>query len=399
MFTSRLRLFRLFGVNVYIDASWFLILFLLSWTLAVEFARRIDTSDAIYWMMGLSAALTFFLCIVLHEMGHAVAAQAFGVRTRSITLFLFGGVAELEGEPPSAWSEFVVAIAGPAVSAVLAAGFFLADVAVSGIPGSLPWELVLGYLARINLAVLVFNLVPAFPLDGGRVLRAALWGAIGSLRRATAYAAMAGRGFAYVLIGLGVLLFIRGEIIPGVWLALLGMFLANAARASYENVLIRQALENEPVGRFMQRDVIVVPPWVTLHTFVEDYLYRHHRKLFPVVEEGRLLGVIDMQALGRAPREDWGHVTVGEVMQTDLEGCCITPDTDALEALRRMSQAGTSRLLVTQDGQLAGIITQRDLFRFLELKLELEGAEEERPRPPTSPPVRREEDRLVPPRA
>jgi predicted transcriptional regulator len=162
--------------------------------------------------------------------------------------------------------------------------------------------------------------------------------------------------------------------------------------------VIRQALENEPVGRFMQPEVLTVPPWVSLQAFVEDFVYRHHRKMFPVVSDGRLHGWIDTDILGQVPREDWARLTVGEVMHTDLGSCCISPDTDALEALQRMSQEGTSRLLVTRDGELVGIVSQRDLFRFLELKLELEGMDDDRPRLPARERVPQEDDRLAPPR-
>lgn len=376
MFGNRFRLFRLLGIPVYLDLSWFLVLALVAWSLSARFSLLIEgLAPATAWAMGLATAAAFFACIVLHELGHAVAARAFGVPTRGITLFLFGGVAELGGEPPSALSELVVALAGPLVTLVLAAGFFVAALAAAAVPDADAWRLPLEYLAGINLTVLVFNLVPAFPLDGGRVLRAALWGALGNLRRATAYAASAGRVFAWVLMGLGVLGLVSGQLIGGLWLVLIGLFLANAARAGYEQVVIREALAGEPVRRFMTRDPITVAPDVRLADFVEDYVYRHRRKLFPVADAGRLVGWVDTAALARVPRERWESTPLSEVMSTELGMCAVTPQTDALEALRRLNQGECGRLMVVEDGRLVGLVSQRDLSRFLELKLELEGDE------------------------
>jgi Zn-dependent protease len=200
MFGTRWRLFRLLGIPISLDASWLIILALLTWTLINLFHEAVpDLSVGTYVAMGLGAALAFFTCIVLHELGHALVARAVGIPIRGITLFLFGGVAEMEDEPPSASSEFLMAVAGPAVTAVLTAIFWL----LSGLVEAPAVVLPLRYLAGINLAVLIFNLVPAFPLDGGRVLRSILWGALEDLRRATYWAALSGQAFAWLLIGLG----------------------------------------------------------------------------------------------------------------------------------------------------------------------------------------------------
>jgi CBS domain-containing protein len=294
---------------------------------------------------------------------------------RGITLFLFGGVAELGGEPPSAGKEFLMAIAGPAVSLVLA-GLFAALVVVGIVADWRPEaQALLKYLALINGMVLLFNMVPAFPLDGGRVLRSALWAGTGSLRRATRWAALGGQGFAWLLIALGVTLVISLDedlILPGIWVGIIGFFLNNAARGSYQQLLIKQALQGEPVSRFMTRDPIVVPPSVTLRAWVEDYVYRYHRKTFPVTENGRLEGVISTRVLQDYPREEWERHSVGEAMEQDLETVSIPPETDALEALAQMQRTGSSRLLVTEGRRLVGIVSLKDLLRFLQVKMELE---------------------------
>ncbi|HZT80838.1 MAG TPA: site-2 protease family protein, partial [Gemmataceae bacterium] len=306
--------------------------------------------------------------------GHAFAGRAMGLEYRGITLFLFGGVAELADEPPTAASEFIMAIAGPIVSAVLA-GIFWGLALVTPVP----W-LAYAFLsvAVINAVVLVFNLVPAFPLDGGRVLRSILWGLLGSLRRSTRWASLLGQGFAWVLILLGVFrLFWGADILGGMWSILIGMFLNNAARASYQQVVLRQALEGEPVRRFMNPQPVVVPPTLDLARWVEDYVYRHHRKAFPVASDGRLEGYITTQALANIPRGEWAHHTVGEVMRHDLDALSIAPDADAMDALGKMQRTGLSRLLVTEGGRLVGIVSLKDLLRFLSLKMELEGEEKQ----------------------
>jgi Zn-dependent protease len=380
MFRTRLRLFRIAGISISVDASWLIILALLTWTLTTAFRGvHPNASAGEYWTMGLVTALAFFVCIVLHELGHALVARRLGIPLRGITLFLFGGVAELEGEPRSAGAEFLMAVAGPLVSAVLA--LMCAALAIAGGQTAWPWQvvLVLEYLAAINLSVLVFNLVPAFPLDGGRVLRSILWAATRNLRRATYWASLCGRGFSWLLIGVGVLEFIFGDHIGGVWMFLIGLFLGQAASSGYQQVLIREALEGEPVRRIMDPSPVTAPPSLDLQHWVEDYVYRGRQKAFPVAEDGLLEGVIDTSALSRFPRGEWSLHTVGEAMRQDTSSLSVPPDADAFQALERMQRTGASRLLVTDGGRLVGVVSRRDLMNFLALKLELEGGDDGHP--------------------
>jgi Zn-dependent protease/CBS domain-containing protein len=371
---TRFRVFRLLGIPIFLDFSWLVILALLTWTLINVFREAVPDLDlAEYWVMGTIAALAFFTCIVLHELGHALVARATGIPVRGITLFLFGGVAELEREPASAQGEFLMATSGPVVSAVLAGAFWF----LAGAGEAAGWApqvvVVLTYLFWINAVVLLFNLIPAFPLDGGRVLRSALWGVLGSLRRATYWAALLGQGFAWFLILLGVAHFFTGHIFHGVWLGLIGLFLKDAAQGSYQQVLVRQLLQGEPVSRFMTAEPVAVPPSLGLREWVEDFVYRYHRKGFPVVANGRLEGFISTEALAKYPRDRWDFHTVSDVMRKDLETVSIPPDADALEALGRMQSTGSSRLLVVEGDKLLGIVSLKDLLRFLNLKIELEG--------------------------
>lgn len=369
MFGKPWQLFRLLGIPIRLHVSWLLIVGLLTFSLIRLFQENMpDLPPAALATVGLVTTLLLFACIVLHELGHALVARATGQSIRGITLFLFGGVAEMEEEPASALREFVMAIAGPLVSIVLALGFWL----LAGL-GEVPWIVYpLTYLATVNLALVIFNLVPAFPLDGGRVFRSILWGLLGDLRRATYWASRLGQAFAWVLVGLGILEVFGGHWLQGFWLCLVGSFLHDAAQGSYQQLILRQLLQGIPVERFMTREPVAVPMKLDLRHWVEDYVYRYHRKLFPVVSDGHLAGVIGTQALARYPRAEWERHTVAEVMKPDGEAQRIRPDTDALQALEQMRRAGTSRLLVTEGDRLVGVVSLTDLLGFLDLRLELE---------------------------
>jgi Zn-dependent protease/CBS domain-containing protein len=387
MFGMRWQLFRLLGIPISVDVSWLLILALLTLNFAEGFPEMLQMvfpgtasqlSAADYWLMGLITALAFFVCIVLHELGHAVVARARGMPIRGITLFLFGGVSELGDEPTSAGTEFLMAVAGPLVSLVLAVLFGI--VAALGYRNDWPHPvvIVLDYLALINAVVMVFNLIPAFPLDGGRVLRSFLWAVTGSVRRATRWASHIGQGFAWLLIALGVLQLFGHHWWGGIWTALIGMFLNGAARSSYQQVLIRQALQGEPVRRFMNPHPVVVPPELDLRRWVEDYVYRYHHRSFPVVAaDGRLLGLVTTAALTDLPRDEWDRHAVGEVMRTDRAAFTIAPTADALQAFEQMQRQEISRLLVVEGDRLAGLVSLKDLLQFLNLKLDLEGADDQ----------------------
>jgi Zn-dependent protease/CBS domain-containing protein len=384
MFGTRWRLFRLLGIPIYLDISWLLIFVLVAYSLTGQFAQE---APGLSWYeyVGLAVvtAVAFFACIVLHELGHAVVARATGLPMRGITLFIFGGVAEMTEEPKSPGGEFVMAIAGPVVSAILG-GLFLLLYFVGGAAGwPEPPLVAFKYLGAINLILLLFNLVPAFPLDGGRVLRSFLWGVTGNLRKSTYWASLLGRGFAWLLIIGGIFRIVHGDW-DGLWWVLIGWFVNRAAQGSYQQVLLRQALGGEPVRRFMNPQPVVVPPWTDLRHFVEDYVYRYHRKAFPVGAEGRLEGYVSTQTLSQFPRDEWQGHTVADVMEHDWKSVSVAPGDDALKALGKMQRTGLSRLLVVEGDHLVGIVSLKDLMRFLHLKLELEGDERDdgQPRPP-----------------
>jgi len=265
-----------------------------------------------------------------------------------------------------------MAIAGPVSSFFLAVVFY-------GIAGygrknglALPFTVVIGYLAWINALLAVFNLAPAFPLDGGRVLRSALWRWKQDLRWATRISSTVGSGFGILLILLGIVSLFQGNIIGGIWWFMIGFFLKNAAQMSYQQLLTRRALEGEKVKRFMIPDPITVPAYISLEEFIRDYVYRYHYKMFPVISGGALKGYITVRQVADTKREEWNRHTVGEMTAALSPETTVNPYDDALKALSTMSRTGNSRLIVVEDGRLAGIIALKDLLRFLALKLELQ---------------------------
>jgi Zn-dependent protease len=375
MFGNKIRLFKLFGFEVNIDPSWLIIAFLIVWSLSSGlfpyYYPRL--SAAAYWWMGIAGAVGLFLSIIVHEMMHSLVARRFGLPMKGITLFVFGGVAEMSEEPRSAKAEFSMAVAGPFTS--ITVGFACWLVFLLG--RALSWPVavngVLAYMSWINIVLAIFNLVPAFPLDGGRVFRAALWAWTGNFQRASRIAAGFGSAFGMVLSLLGVLFLFTGAFISGIWWILIGMFLRNAAQMSYQRVLINRALQGETVRRFMQEKPVTAPSDLPVDRLVDDYFYRYHFNMFPVTKDGgELTGCVRPQDLKEMPRDEWKRHTVSEVSRPCSDNT-ISPDTEATDALARMNSTGNSKLLVVNGDKLVGILTLRDLLGFLSLKLDLEG--------------------------
>lgn len=389
MFGPRLKLFTIAGFRVYADASWILIFMLVAWSLSRVFPAALpELSTRATWVMGVTGALGLFLSIVAHELAHSLMARRLGTEIRSITLFLFGGVAEMSEEPRQAADEFKIAVVGPLTSLGVAALAFGLALLLARTTGAAEPVAVLEYLASINVLLAVFNLIPAFPLDGGRVLRSFLWRRHGDLKRATATTARLGQTFGVVLIVFGVIGILGGNFIGGMWYALIGLFLRGAAQQSYSAVVTRIALEGEPVRRFMQKSIVVVPPEMTLARFVDEVLYPSGHKLFPVVVDERVLGVMTTQRLKDVPRDRWDATVISEAMAPLDDEIAIRPDTDAVDAMARMNKSGRSRFVVTDaEGRLAGVLTLKDLLAFLELKVEL--AEDDEARRRRGPPALR----------
>jgi Zn-dependent protease/CBS domain-containing protein len=375
MFGKSLTLFEILGFKVKINISWLFLALLIAWSLAKGFFPELyeGLPEATYWWMAVAGLIGLFFSIVFHELSHSLVARRYGLPIKGITLFIFGGVAEMTEEPKSAKVEFWMAIAGPIASFVLALAFWL--LAGLGRAQGLPVPVtgVLGYLAFINLLLGGFNLIPAFPMDGGRVLRAALWYWRGDFRQATRIASGAGKGFGMGLMLLGLLSVVTGNFIGGMWWFLIGLFVRGAAEASYQQMVTRRLFEGEPVRRFMTHETVAVPPDLPLATFVEDYVYEYHYDLFPVVSEGHLRGAISTRQVKTVPREAWPYRRVAELMAPCTEENTVDPGMDAIEAMGLMRRTGASRLIVAVGDRLVGIVVMKDMLELFSLKMDLEG--------------------------
>jgi len=370
MWGKGITLFKLFGFKVRADLSWLVLAVLVTWSLAsgVFPAAYPDLQPVTYWLMGVAGAIGLFISIVFHEFWHSLIARRFGLPMKGITLFIFGGVAEMSEQPASPSVEFFMAIAGPISSVVLGGALYLLSRAMpQSIAGS-----VLRWLGVINFILAGFNMIPAFPLDGGRVLRAILWAAKKDLRGATLTASRFGSGFGIFLIIWGVVHFIGGYFISGLWLALIGMFIRGASRMSYQQVVLRQSLQGRHVDRFMRSDPVTVPASTTVRDLVENYFYRYHHRMFPVTNGSGLAGCVTSRQVKDLPQERWDTMTVSQVLQPCSPDNTIRSDADADKALALMNRTGNSRLLVVDGDSLVGIITLKDMLDFLAMKFELE---------------------------
>jgi Zn-dependent protease len=373
---ARFHLFTLLGFRVGLDPSWFVLALLIVWSLATGYFPQavpgIDRATA--WWLGIGGALGLFASIVFHEFAHAMVARQFDLPITGITLFIFGGVAELHDEPASPKAEFLVAIVGPISSFVLAGVFHLTGVALEVAGAGPPLLALLGYLVLLNIVLAVFNLLPAFPLDGGRVLRAAMWWWTGSLRRATRIGASFGRVLGIALIGLGVLSVLAGNVIGGLWQGLIGFFILGAASAAQRQMELTLGLSDVPVRRLMTRDPVTVPAGATLSDVVDQYFYRTFHAAFPVVRDEAVIGCVRLSDVERVPREEWARTRVTEVLSPDAIET-VRPETPVLEALRLMRSGGEVPLMVIDDGGLQGVLALHDVMNFLGVRRALEGDE------------------------
>lgn len=362
-------LFKIAGIQIRLDFSWFIIFILVVVSLSAGYFPQQfpDQHPLNYWFAGLIATLLFFGSILVHELAHSLMAMRAGIHIPEITLFIFGGVARLSEEASDAKTEFKIAIVGPFTSFALALIFWgIQSVLQSGQPSLT--VAVLQYLVWINVAVGIFNLIPGFPLDGGRVLRAILWHRSGSLTQATRTSADIGKGFAVVLMVFGGLQIFAGSLIGGLWLIFIGMFLRGMAEGGYQEVAIRQSLAGVSVQEIMIDDVVSVPPDLSLEQLVHDYFLRYGYRGFPVVQDGKVLGLISIMHMQGITDDQRQSMSVEDAMVSLGERMIITPESPLTDALKRMTQEGLNQLLVMQDNTLQGIVTKAGVLRFLEIK-------------------------------
>jgi Zn-dependent protease/CBS domain-containing protein len=381
---------RIFGINIRIDWSWLFIFFLITWNLSTVFGQAHPGWGPVQvWGMAIVAALLFFASVLAHELAHSLVARARGIPVRSITLFLFGGVSDIQREPSSPAAEFLMAIVGPLTSLVLGGLLvWLAGASVGPLRdtmtnptktvaqlGMLPTLLL--WLGSINVILGIFNLIPGFPLDGGRVLRSILWAVVDNLRVATRWASAVGQAIAWLMIIGGISMafgvqipFFGTGFISGLWLAFIGWFLNSASVQSYQQVVVHDILEGVPVARMMRSNPPTCSADCSVSRLVHEHIMGTDDHAFPVLDNGRLLGLVTLEDVRRVSHDAWDTTTVREIMTSADQLTVVTPDEDAAEALNKLTQRDVGQMPVLRNGQLVGLLRRRDLVKWLQLHAE-----------------------------
>lgn len=368
-----IQLFTYRNIRISLDYSWFIIFFLVVAVLGTAFFPQQYPDVPIFsvWVYSILAAVLFFSSILLHELGHAVVAQKRDIGISEIVLFVFGGIAKMKKEPDYPRAEFEVAIAGPLVSTFIAGAFLLLagvlePVIDEGLHG------VFWYVGYINLILVIFNMIPGFPLDGGRVARAAIWHYTGSLRRSTRIVSNIGQGFAFILMFFGILGLFGGSLIVGFFWIFIGFFLLQSAKMGYQMVAFREGLSDVPVSELMTPNPVTVPSSASLQDLVDDYFFKNIHSSFPVVEGEKLVGLIEINQVKQVNKEKWAYTKVEDVMTPLSHIQTIKPDADAFTLLSEMIDKQTGRILVTENSGVIGIVSRKDIIQFAQYKEELQ---------------------------
>jgi Zn-dependent protease/predicted transcriptional regulator len=372
---SSIRLGRLFGIEIGLHYSWFLIALLITLSLTNEFrTTHADWSDVIVWATSIMTALLFFAALLAHEMSHALVARSHGLATKAITLFALGGVAQIEKEPEDAKTEFWVGIVGPISSALIGTvclGLAWASGWRAGATPATPVLAMLVWLGYINLMLAAFNMIPGFPLDGGRILRALIWWRNRDGVRSTMLAARVGQAVALLFISLGIFRFFAGAGFGGLWIAFIGWFLLQAAGASFSSVSLTSTLKNVHVSDVMDRSCTVVDGNLNVQQFVEEHLLRSGRRCFVVEQQGQVAGLVTPHEIKEIDRQRWPYTTLYDIMRPLDQVHTVTPATPVMEALETMGRDDVNQLPVVSGSHLEGIVTRANVLQFLQTHAEM----------------------------
>jgi len=369
MARSDINMGKLFGISIRVDYSWFFIFLLVTWSLAGSYFPSVfpQWSVAQSIIAGLITSLLFFASVLAHELGHSVTAQRHGIPVNSITLFIFGGLARITREPDRPGAEFKIAIAGPLTSIVLGIIFWALYMLLPSprFDGAAEIAFWLGWM---NLTLAVFNLLPGFPLDGGRVLKAVIWKVTGNPGRATRWVSNIGKGIAYLMIAAGILLMFTGNWLNGLWLAFIGWFLSNSASGNSRQIAVRQELQKHTVSELMNTDYVKIPPYISIEDMYNDYI-KPNKKSYLVVTSGReTLGLVNMHLLRSIPRQHWSTRTVNDVVTPLSSLRTISPEDGIIAALGIFQEEKIDQLPVVKDNEIIGIVSYHDLVDFLNRK-------------------------------
>jgi Zn-dependent protease/predicted transcriptional regulator len=372
---AQIKLGRIFGVEIGLHYSWFIIALLITFSLVGHFEANNPTwSDSLRWTIAIVTALLFFASIVIHELSHAIVAKMRGLPVRSITLFALGGVAQIEKEAADAKTEFWMGIIGPITSFVIGVICLAITIALGWTPPQLPrtpLPAMLMWLGVINIGLALFNMIPGFPLDGGRVLRGIVWWITGDAKRATTIAARVGQVIAFLMILYGVMQFFRGAGFNGLWIAFIGWFLLSASRESYAQMVISEGLRGLRVADVMSHDFPIVDAYSNLQTFADEHLTRTGRRFWVVTRNEQPEGIITPNEISTVPRNRWPYTTVADVMRPLDATRTVKPDTPVTEALEVMARQDLNQLPVVNERGLAGLISRAHILQLIQTRAEL----------------------------
>ena len=372
---AQIKLGRIFGVEIGLHYSWFLIALLITFSLAEQFRlTNADWSPGLRWGLAIITAILFFASIVVHELSHALVAKARNLPVRSITLFALGGIAQIERDAADAKTEFWMGIIGPITSLVIGILCLVVALLLGWVPPQLPQTPVaamLMWLGVINIALAIFNMIPGFPLDGGRVLRGLIWWITGNAKRATTIAARVGQVIAFLMIVYGVTQFFLGSGFNGLWLAFIGWFLLSASRESYAQMVVVENLRGLHVADVMSRDYLSVDAYTNLQTFAEEHLMRTGRRFFVVSLNGQPEGIITPNEITAVPRPRWPYTTVADVMRPLDQVRSVGPNTPIINVLELMASQDLNQLPVMVNGALAGVISRAHLLQVIQMRAQL----------------------------
>ena len=362
------RLGKIAGIDIYAHLSWFIVLVLLTWSLASGWFVQLFPGWSIptYWITAFISALLLFVCVLLHELAHSLVAQVHGLTVKNITLFIFGGVATIEEEMKRPGIEFQIAVVGPITSLFLAAIAFLLAWPLRG--SNSPTEAVLDYLAASNFLLGVFNLIPGLPLDGGRVLRSIAWKITGNIQKSTRIASYAGQAMGFVFILLGIAAFFTGNFFNGLWSIFIGWFLLNAAQTANTQILLQNTLQGVSVDKVMNPRPVAVPANISLQKLVDEYFVPQGLQAAPVVRGEYLAGLITLTDIARVERERWAYTPVGHVMRLLEQVYVTTPEQPLHDLLEVMVTRGINQIPVVQDGRLVGLLGRESILRYLQVQ-------------------------------
>ncbi len=361
---SQIQIGKIKGIPVGLDYSWFLVFILVTWILAASYfpAQYKGWSAMAYWITGSITSVLFFGSVLLHELAHSVFAVKYDIKVRRITLFVFGGIAEITEEPKKPSQEFWIALAGPLMSFLIAFISYFISKEFSQYPKI---SAVFEYLFEINFILAIFNLVPGFPLDGGRVFRAVVWAFTKNFQKATSIAAVVGRFFGFLFILYGFMLMMKGSVVDGIWIAFIGWFLESAALAQVQRQVVSKLLAGHKVADAMSRSYALLPSDTTIQDFIQNNMLFKNRRFFIVEENGENIGFFTIHSMNEVPKEKWDTVTVKEIMTPISEMKKTTPDFPLLEALKEMDKDGVNQLPVYEDGKIIGILSRENIITYL----------------------------------